>query len=183
MARYRNKPRIIEAVQWFPGLDIPGVVVEGRKLHISADGNAYYATWLGCRAQHWLSVAAHEGDAPESLRAESFRGAVQYAADGRRWYRMSWPFMFYDFRSGVVEDVGGDSPLFLDYAAAEQWPADPLVFGWVTTIQGQRVKIHPGEWVVTESDGVHHYPIKADEFDVLYEAVGESSVTSSKVEE
>jgi hypothetical protein len=41
--------------------------------------------------------------------------------------------------------------------------------GYVTTMQGQRVLIHVGEWVVTEADGVHHYPIADAEFQRNYE--------------
>lgn len=41
--------------------------------------------------------------------------------------------------------------------------------GYVTTMQGQHVLIHVGEWVVTESDGKHHYPIADAEFRRIYE--------------
>ena len=40
---------------------------------------------------------------------------------------------------------------------------------FVTTIQGERVRVQPGEFIVTESDGVHYYPIAADEFAKLYD--------------
>jgi len=39
----------------------------------------------------------------------------------------------------------------------------------VETIQGKRVRVHPGEWIVSEGDGVHHYPISPDKFAELYE--------------
>ena len=29
---------------------------------------------------------------------------------------------------------------------------------FVTTVQGQDVEVKPGEWIVQEDDGVHHYP-------------------------
>lgn len=40
---------------------------------------------------------------------------------------------------------------------------------YVVTIQEQRVYIQDGEWVITEPDGVHHYPCKADIFAQRYE--------------
>lgn len=43
----------------------------------------------------------------------------------------------------------------------------------VTTIQGRQVNISPGEWVITESDGIHHYPCSSEEFSRLYEPVGD----------
>ena len=43
--------------------------------------------------------------------------------------------------------------------------------GFVTTTQGQSVLITVGEWVVTETDGVHHYPVADEEFRRIYEAV------------
>lgn len=39
----------------------------------------------------------------------------------------------------------------------------------VTTIQGQRVPVEPGEWIVQEADGVHYYPIADDVFRLKYE--------------
>lgn len=40
---------------------------------------------------------------------------------------------------------------------------------YVTTIQGQRVPVHPGEWIVKERDGEHHYPVADDVFRAKYE--------------
>lgn len=41
----------------------------------------------------------------------------------------------------------------------------------VTTIQGQSVRVHPGEWIVAERSGggQRFYPIAPSEFDRLYE--------------
>lgn len=41
--------------------------------------------------------------------------------------------------------------------------------GYVTTMQGQHVLIRVGEWVVEESDGIHHYPIADEVFQKIYE--------------
>jgi hypothetical protein len=42
---------------------------------------------------------------------------------------------------------------------------------FVVTIHGQHAYLSPGDWVITESDGEHHYPCKPDEFDRIYEPV------------
>ncbi len=74
---YKNKPRIIKAVQWLPGIEVPG----------------------------------------------------------------------------VTEDNG-------DY--------------FVTTIQGQQVKISPGEWIIQESDDIHYYPCSNSQFQKLYEPINKN---------
>lgn len=40
---------------------------------------------------------------------------------------------------------------------------------YVKTIQGQEVKVSPGEWIVQERDGVHYYPIADDVFRRKYD--------------
>jgi hypothetical protein len=42
---------------------------------------------------------------------------------------------------------------------------------YVTTIQGQRVNVEPGEWIVQEPDGIHYYPIADDVFRRKYEPI------------
>lgn len=42
---------------------------------------------------------------------------------------------------------------------------------YVTTIQGRHVCVSVGEWIVTESDGVHHYPVADDVFRDVFEPV------------
>lgn len=41
----------------------------------------------------------------------------------------------------------------------------------VTTIHDQHTRIVSGDWVITEPDGVHHYPCKPDIFAATYEPV------------
>lgn len=40
---------------------------------------------------------------------------------------------------------------------------------YVITIHGQRAYLDPGDWIITEPDGIHHYPCKPDIFDATYE--------------
>lgn len=42
---------------------------------------------------------------------------------------------------------------------------------YVITIHGQETYIAQGDWIITESDGVHHYPCKPEVFRASYEAV------------
>lgn len=39
----------------------------------------------------------------------------------------------------------------------------------VTTINGNVAEVHHGDWIITEPDGVHHYPCKPDIFEKRYE--------------
>lgn len=41
----------------------------------------------------------------------------------------------------------------------------------VVTMQGRVVPVSIGEWVVTESDGEHHYPVADAEFRRIYAAL------------
>lgn len=82
MAKYRKKPVIVEAVQWFPDKEVPGVV--------------------------------------------------------------------------ATLPVG--SPV-----------TDHMIFPHVVTIHGQITSIVPGDWIITEPDGIHHYPCKPDIFAATYE--------------
>lgn len=44
-------------------------------------------------------------------------------------------------------------------------------YGTVTTIHGQQTQVDPGDWIITEPDGIHHYPCKPDIFENTYELV------------
>lgn len=44
---------------------------------------------------------------------------------------------------------------------------------YVVTIHGQRAYLVPGDYVITEPDGVHHYPCKQDIFEKSYDLVKE----------
>ncbi len=40
---------------------------------------------------------------------------------------------------------------------------------YVVTIHDQRAHLSPGDWVITEPDGIHHYPCKPEIFAATYE--------------
>ncbi len=52
-------------------------------------------------------------------------------------------------------------------ADCSRWPP----YAFVTTIHGQRTSVELGDWIITEPDGVHHYPCKPDIFAATYEPV------------
>lgn len=39
---------------------------------------------------------------------------------------------------------------------------------YVITIQGQKVTVSPGEWIIDEGDGIHFYPCADEVFRRLY---------------
>lgn len=56
---------------------------------------------------------------------------------------------------------------------ATQWfpnhNVEGVTNGKVTTIHGDVIDLAPGDWVITEPDGIHHYPCKNDIFQKFYE--------------
>lgn len=93
MAKYRKKPVVVEAEQWFPlGLEVKGVF-----LYQPPD-----------------VIIGNRGIGPET-----------------------------------------------------RYPQEPY---WaVTTIHGQVTRVSDGDWIITEPDGVHHYPCKPDIFAATYD--------------
>jgi hypothetical protein len=57
-----------------------------------------------------------------------------------------------------------------DLGGADNWDYEGSRF-FVTTIQGQRVEVKRGEWIITEPDGIHHYPCDPAVFEATYEPV------------
>lgn len=41
-------------------------------------------------------------------------------------------------------------------------------YAYVVTIHGQDTPVSPGDWIITEPDGVHHYPCKPAVFAATY---------------
>jgi len=44
---------------------------------------------------------------------------------------------------------------------------------YVKTIHGHLTPVVIGDWIITEPDGIHHYPCKPDIFEQTYEKVEE----------
>ena len=65
-------------------------------------------------------------------------------------------------------------PKGLRVSSCSTYPPERRINNWrgtVVTIHGQDTKVIVGDWIVTEPDGVHHYPIKPDIFKDTYGAV------------
>jgi len=92
MAKWRTRPQVKEAGQWFPGKEVPGV-----------------------------------------------------------------------FREDSVAIIGGRGHGPQTFAQAPRW--------YVVTIHGQRAYLSPGDYVVTEKDGLHHYPCKPDIWEAGHELI------------
>lgn len=45
------------------------------------------------------------------------------------------------------------------------------IYATVETIHGRPAVVRAGDWVITEPDGIHHYPCKPDVFAAFYEEV------------
>lgn len=61
--------------------------------------------------------------------------------------------------SGVTEIV---------YANPDGTVVGKSKFGSCITIHNQEAIVSPGDWVITEPDGIHHYPCKPDIFAKKY---------------
>lgn len=76
------------------------------------------------------------------------------------------------FRVSDVEDL-----------PVQEWPngifLDSFGVAYVVTIHGQKTRIIDGDWVITEPDGIHHYPCKPDIFAATYEPAEESNAAHS----
>lgn len=81
------------------------------------------------------------------------------------------------FRKRPVEVNAEQFHLGLDpecYPIGVEWGGDlPDGTGCyvVITIHGQKTCIQDGDWIITEPDGVHHYPCRPDIFETTYEKV------------
>lgn len=150
MAQFKNKPKTIEAEQWFPGKEIKGVFIREPEIIFSKDERLYYISDFArpILARNWLSV--------------------EKQADGK--YDVL-PFAFYEVKHGKIEPISRDDERYKLYAKLEEWEGEPTPYAYVVTIHGEKAKLAPGDWVITEPDGEHHYPCKPDIFEATYEPI------------
>ena len=52
-----------------------------------------------------------------------------------------------------------------------QYLADGSYQYYVITIHEQKIYVSRGDWIITEPDGIHHYPCKPDIFEKRYELI------------
>jgi len=177
MAIYRKKPLEVKAEQWFPGKEVHGVHFATAETIYSIDRQHFYIRHGTHNPLHWLGVRELEGPVPEGLKKHRDIGWIEFAAwdeqphrKGRTYHRKALSFDNWKLGSHPIpQSVETDDPFYLDYATTQGW--DQRDDAYVITIHGQQAWLAPADWVITESDGVHHYPCKPDEFEVIYELI------------
>jgi hypothetical protein len=172
MPKFRKKPVVIDAEQWFPGKDIPGVRVVYPEVIFSQDGKYYYVDHLtkGNKVDCWMEVERHMGEVPEELKHSSFEGYGEVWPKGgsATYYRKMLPFAFYTLRAGEKKKATLDDNLVKDYAAINHWENINLIpYAWIKTLEGDH-KVSPGDWIITGVKG-EKYPCKPDIFEQTYE--------------
>jgi hypothetical protein len=83
----------------------------------------------------------------------------------------------YQVTRELLESVlldGKEFPKGLWTSSASCNPKQRTISSWygrVTTIHLQDIMVIEGDWIITETDGIHHYPCKTDIFVSTYEKV------------
>ena len=145
MPKFRKKPVVIEAVQWWKVGDHSAVRHRPAQVVFSPNREHYYVDSADpeCRATQWLPV------------------------DTTRPSAMSLPFAFYEVRAGAREPLGAHPKLVRAFAIVHGWTRDPRDFGVIDTLEGPHI-VTPGDWIITGVKG-EHYPCKPDIFAETYE--------------
>jgi hypothetical protein len=139
--KFRKKPVVIEAEQWFPGKHVGDVKEVAPELIFSKKGEHYYLSAAFPRmSDAWLPVT--EGEI--------------------------LPFAFWEVKSGECRPAGAGDPLVERYLRHMGADALPAAYGLVETLEG-RMKVTAGDWVITGVAG-EKYPCKPEIFAATYEA-------------
>jgi len=149
--KFRKKPVVIDATQWFPGIAIDGVQQIDPEIIFSRDGKHFYLTgringtaegpFKVMGADAWLPIVDGDGDI--------------------------LPFAFWEVKSGDRLKAAMSDPLVVKYLAYMK--ADNLSepYGIIDTLEG-KMTVSPGDWIITGVKG-EKYPCKPDVFDATYE--------------
>jgi hypothetical protein len=83
----------------------------------------------------------------------------------------------YQITRGLLESVlfdGQSYPKGLQMTSCSYHKENRIInawFGEVITIHNQRVRVVEGDWIITEPNGLNHYPCKPDIFEKTYEPI------------
>lgn len=149
--KFRKKPVVIEAMQWFPGADVEGVEQQNPELVFSAGETHYYLSAMG-HPKEWRMA---DSWLPVDPNAENERS------------RSVLPFAFWNVKDGKRVAAEASDPLVLRYIEHMGWPSLPEPYGIVTTLEG-RMAAMPGDWIITGVKG-ELYPCKPDIFEATYD--------------
>ena len=78
-----------------------------------------------------------------------------------------------EFLEGILFD-GKQYPKGLRMTSSEYHTGRRQInhwFGEVVTIHNQKTKVVIGDWIITEPNGINHYPCKPDIFEQTYDAI------------
>lgn len=172
--KFRKKPVVIEAEQYFPGKSIEGVEVVGEEIFLSADRKYYYISRPKTMARHWLSVESIPGPVPEDKKNSGFfdKGMVEITLpSGEKYHRELMDFAIWSVSGkSIIEAADPESDIYKDYIASMGWPAEPVFYAYVKTVEGN-VAVSPGDWIVQSNIKGEIYPCKPDIFEQNYEPV------------
>lgn len=81
--------------------------------------------------------------------------------EATRWFPgVDVPGVFVETAEEAVNVIGGRGHGKMEFRREPR--------SYVVTIHGQRAYLSPGDWVIEESDGLHHYPCTDQEFRARY---------------
>lgn len=149
--KYRKKPVVIEAIQWFKDGDHPAVTFVPAVIRFDQHGHYYYVSGLCDTKQPiancWLAV-----DPAGSIAMK---------------HGIGLPFAMYEVKAGKEETVAQHPELLKRYMEDQGWKEAPVDYGLIETLEG-RMTVTPGDWIITGVKG-EHYPCKPDIFQATYE--------------
>ena len=165
MPKYQLIPRPVDAIRWMPGVAVANVQEVAAEIVYSLDGRLYYVSAPGLRAFYWLGVEKVPGPLTDAQRASVTPlfepGWLEITKSPEEVYRREvYPFAIFSVRSSdereLVRDCA-DPNLWQDYASTMRWPsAVPGTTGLLTRPDGHHVRCLPGDWIVTDRQGVQH---------------------------
>lgn len=149
--KYRKKPVVIEATQWFKDGDHPAVEPRPAEILFDRAGNYFYVSHadnLVPMANAWFAVN------PTGDVAQKFGPVL--------------PFAVYDIKSGERVPASEKPDLLKRYMAQQGWTDAPRDMGLIKTLEGTHI-VTPGDWIITGVQG-ELYPCKDEIFRATYEA-------------
>jgi len=151
--KFRKKPVIIDAAQWWKPGDHPAVKTRSAGIVFSYDELYYYVSSAAAPtlANAWLAV---DPNSDVAVR----HGAVL-------------PFEFYQLRAGRVAHVSEYPVLTKQYDDYMGWKTQHVDYGKIETLEGPHL-VTPGDWIITGVRG-EHYACKPDIFEQTYEVVND----------
>ncbi len=153
MASYRRKTYEIEATQWQPGLQLPGIDLLPSQIQYNEAGDLYTIR-RGCdQSKYWFGVEKLPGPVPEELKHGKLFDPAWLQVDtpqGDTYHRKMLNFTLWKVAKGKCEPIGEDSELFKDYAAYHEWPETAQ--SCILKAGSQTMIVSAGDWIV-RTDG------------------------------